>query len=252
MRRALPLLLAACAPAVAPQDAGPEVETPLAGAHSHNDEVRDRPLEEALALRFASIEVDVLVWEGELVAAHDIFSIAGNFEAMYLEPLQARVDERGGSVYGDGTPLVLWIDLKSGDPIVRDAVHEALARYPMITRFGATTDERAVRVILTGDEASKAAYLEEHDTRLACRDSNVLRDDDPPVDDRFCAYALDFEEHVGDPWDVAAIAAVVEAAGERPLRLWGAPDTADSWIAQREAGVTWVGTDDLAGLAATY
>lgn len=251
----------ACAPPPVADAGHVVVEHALPGAHSHNDETRDAPLDQALSLRFASIEVDVFVYEGSLVAGHDLFTIAGGLDALYLAPLQERVDARG-SVYGDGARFDLWIDLKSGDTAVRDAVHEALSAYPMIARFGAGAGGGAVRVILTGDEASKAAYVDERDERLACRDTNYLRMDDPPVDDRFCAYALDFRVEVGD-WDgggdappdvVAALDDVVAraAATDRPLRLWGAPDTPSSWRAQKAAGVDWVGADDLAGLAETY
>lgn len=250
-------LAAACAPGPPAADAG-VVEHALPGAHSHNDETRARPLDEALELRFASIEVDVLFYEGDLLAAHDLFTIAGGFEALYLEPLQARVDARG-SVYGDGAPLVLWIDLKSDDAVVREHVHDALARTPAVA-------DGALAVILTGDAVSKQAYVAEHgEDALACRDADAVRDDDPPLDEdpALCAYAVDFRAHVDDAWDGAGeaparvregLAALVDAARAkgRPLRMWGAPDTEASWTAQKEAGVDFVGADDLAGLAATY
>jgi hypothetical protein len=50
---------------------------------------------------------------------------------LYLEPLQELVDRRG-SVYGDGLPLHLWIDIKSPEPALRPLLRAQLWRYPML------------------------------------------------------------------------------------------------------------------------
>ena len=188
-------------------------------AHSHNDYEQRAPLKDALQAGFASVEADVWWGDGQLPIAHLPFLSRGGLEELYLGPLQARVD-RLRSVYGDGEPFYLWMDLKDARPALTDELHGVLSRFPMLTVF---TDEAVlpgpVVVVLTGDEEAKKRYTDGHRLRYACRDSNLLGALDPPADRRWTWYALTFDE---------------------------APECPETWRLMLAAGVDLIGTDRLA------
>jgi len=222
-------------------------------AHSHNDYEQRAPLKDALQAGFASVEADVWWGDGQLPVAHLPFLSRGGLEELYLGPLQARVD-RLGSVYGDGEPFYLWIDLKDARPALTDELHGVLSRFPMLTVF---TDEAVlpgpVVVVLTGDEEAKKRYTDGHRLRYACRDSNLLGALDPPADRRWTWYALTFDEALaagasgaGDAGErLRALVERIHRLGRR-LRLYEAPERPETWRLMLAAGVDLIGTDRLA------
>ena len=227
----------------------------LAVAHSHNDYEQSVPLFDAVGARFSSVEADVWLREGEIVVSHDPSVNRGRLEDLYLIPLQERVD-RLGSVYGDGRPFYLWIDLKESRPELTDALHALLEWYPMLTVF---TDEAVIPgpvvAILTGDEAAKARYTDSRRVRLACRDSNRLSAGDAAVDRRWTWYALPWSDVVeGDEHGarqtvahrrLRAVAETVHRLGRR-LRLYDVPERREAWTMALGAGVDLVSTDQIA------
>lgn len=217
-------------------------------AHAHNDYEHPRPLLDALEQRFSSVEVDVFWRDGSTIAvAHYPWQFRGELAPLYLAPIERLVRARG-SVYGDGAPFYVWIDLKDdSDELVR-AIDERLSQSPdVFTRFFDDNgeDARPVRVILTG-AAAKVRYVERSE-RFAIRDSNTLDDRDGPRNTRFGYYAL---SHAA--FDASAVEAeyreAKERAQDRPLRIYGAPDDETNWCAQRAAGIDWIGTDRLVDL----
>ncbi len=227
----------------------------LAVAHSHNDYEQRVPLVDAVGARFPSVEADVWLRDGEIVVSHEPPGNRGRLEDLYLTPLQERVDQLG-SVYGDGRPFYLWIDLKEFRPELTDALHALLKRYPMLSVF---TDEAVIPgpvvAILTGDEAAKARYTDSHRVRLACRDSNRLRPGDAAADRRWTWYALPWSDVVegyelGARQTVAhrrlrAVAEMVHRLGRR-LRLYDVPERREAWTMAVAAGVDLISTDQIA------
>jgi hypothetical protein len=102
-------LLAPCAPKAetgsVPQ--GAPVIQPR--AHSHNDYEHTRPLLDALAFGFCSVEADIYLVEGELLVAHDRSSVDARrtLDSLYLRPLWERFQANGGSVYAEAAPFTL-------------------------------------------------------------------------------------------------------------------------------------------------
>ena len=98
MRFAIPLLCLMLASAF-----GAEVK-PLPRAHAHNDYLHDRPLLDALAHGFGSIEADIYLVNGALLVAHDLAGARPDrtFENLYLAPLRERAERNGGRVYPGG------------------------------------------------------------------------------------------------------------------------------------------------------
>ena len=162
----------------APLPNAPRPVMPMTAAHSHNDYEQRRPLLDALALGYRSVEADIWLRDSELWVSHKGRSLAGTLRELYLDPLQDRVD-RLGSVHGDGEPFLLWLDLKSGEEELVLELRHLLARYPMLARMdGGKMKRAAVTVILTGDENGKRAYTAGAGARYACRDSNELLEDE--------------------------------------------------------------------------
>ncbi len=272
MVRAFPLVIlfgAACAP---PELCGEGVTPTIEGlspddrngllhaAHAHNDYEHARPLDDALAQGFASVEVDVWFRDGDMQVSHDAFTSKGTLDALYLDPLQALLATRD-SVHNDDAPFTLWIDLKDGTPELRAALVRTLSARDFLTTFddAGVIEQRAVTVIFTGDAASKKALVEQPAPRPFARDDNGLSVDDE-VDGRVVAAALSFGSFIGG-WDgngdvpqgmSRQCGCVVERAHAlgRKVRLFGGPDTEAAWVFQLEHGVDFINTDDLSGLAA--
>ena len=95
------LLFAAC------QSAAAEPK-PLIRAHAHNDYYHKRPLLDALANSFCSVEADVFLKDGQLLVGHFSFELKKerSLETLYLAPLAKRVKANGGSVYRAGRHFI--------------------------------------------------------------------------------------------------------------------------------------------------
>ncbi|HEY3914204.1 MAG TPA: hypothetical protein VGN61_06930, partial [Verrucomicrobiae bacterium] len=67
-------------------------------AHAHNDYVHTHPLFDALDNGFCSVEADIYLTNGQLLVAHELSKVkpANTLQALYLDPLRARVKKNGG------------------------------------------------------------------------------------------------------------------------------------------------------------
>lgn len=225
--------------------------------HSHNDYDQASPLFTALAARFESVEADVWqVWD-QIKISHNGFSFKGTLRELYLDPLQKRVDVLG-TVYGDGKPFYLWLDIKDFSYETMDLIHAQLQRYPMLTVFrDGEVAMGPVTVILTGNDSLKKNYVNKHPVRFATRDSNQWSKNPAPADNRWLWYALSWKKFF--KWDglgempaqerttLRKLVETVRARGKR-LRLWEAPDTTRVWNECMSADVDMLGTDRLVDL----
>ncbi len=230
-------------------------------AHAHNDYEHDRPLLDALDAGFASVEADVWFRDGDVVVSHDAITSAGTLDDLYLEPLAQRLGA-DSSVHGDGAEFVLWLDLKDGTSELREGLAQRLEALLFVTRFDddGVVEAGAVTVILTGDDESKTALVDETPApRAFARDDNALSVDDDEAG-TVVAAALNFGAYVGG-WDGQGsppdelrrqCGCVVERAHalNRRVRLFSGSDTPEAWALQRDVGVDFINTDDLDGLAA--
>ena len=69
----------------------PVTLNPLVRAHAHNDYYHKRPLLDALASGFCSVEADVFLKDDTLLVGHFRFELrkVRSLEALYLKPLAA-------------------------------------------------------------------------------------------------------------------------------------------------------------------
>ncbi len=238
----------------------------LPAGHAHNDFLHSRPLFDALSHRFSSVEVDIHLRDGRLFVAHDARDIVPDrtLQSLYLDPLVTRIRENGGSVYGDGRPLTLLIDIKTDAEDTYQVLDEILQRFRnILTVFGAREiREGAVVAIVSGKRARR--LMEAQEVRYAALDGRLTDLGSgapaaliPLISDRWTTHFTWRGDGTMPPAERAKLDRIVaeaHAAGQR-VRFWATPDEPGQrrtaiWRVLREAGVDFINTDDLAGLAA--
>jgi glycerophosphoryl diester phosphodiesterase len=238
---------------------------PLERAHAHNDYEHERPLLDALAHGFTSVEADVYLVDGQLLVAHDPEDLdpERTLQSLYLDPLRRIAQRNGNSVYRkwDGS-LQLLVDIKNTGAATYADIHQVLRRYRgLVTRWkDGRMHERAVTVVISGDRPRE--LMEAQRTRFAGYDGRLS--------DLGSGTPASFMPLVSDNWTkhftwlgvgpmpeaerrkLVQIVQQAHAAGYR-VRFWATPDLdIDArealWRELVAAGVDHINTDDLAGL----
>lgn len=250
----LSMLAASCGSAVAAP------VKPLATAHSHNDYEHARPLLDALDQGFCSVEADVYLVDGKLLVAHNRPDVKPErtLEALYLDPLLARVKANGGRVYRDGPRFTLLVDIKADGARTYEVLAKTLAKYAemlTVVRDG-KLEPGAVTIVISGDRPKKEITADKLryvgiDGRLTDLDSDAPADLMPMISDN---WGLNFRwRGTGDipAAERTKLREIVEKAHQhgRTVRLWNIPANAAIWGELSDAGVDLINTDDLAGLA---
>ncbi|QNP74058.1 hypothetical protein IAG44_34445 [Streptomyces roseirectus] len=244
------------------------VRRPLWRAHAHNDYEHPRPLFDALDHRFGSVEADIFLVGDQLLIAHDASELdpARTLEALYLDPLAARVKANHGSVYrGQRRPLQLLIDIKTEGSSTYLELDRHLRRYPgLFTTYAhGRIREGAVTAVISGDRAARGP-LEAQTVRSAFYDGRLA--------DLGTAAPASLIPLISDNWtrtftwsgvgafpdaERATLRGIVDQAHARgqQVRFWATPDLAGPardalWGELLAAGVDFLNTDDLAGLEA--
>jgi hypothetical protein len=229
---------------------------PLLNGHAHNDYDHKRPLLDALAAGFCSVEADVFLVDGKLLVAHNLPDVKPErtLAALYLEPLKQRVAANGGKVYRDGPEFYLMVDIKSEAEATYAALRDALKPYePMLTGFReGKLKPGAVSVIVSGSRPVKT--MREETERLAMLDGRV--------EDLKQRYPAELMPLVSARWgthftwtgqgempekerrDLKDLVDRVHAQGRR-IRFWAIPDSPAGWKELRAAGVDLINTDKL-------
>ncbi len=228
MRAASLLFLALAATAVA---------GPL--AHSHNDYEQPRPLLDALALDFDSVEADIWLVDGRLLVAHEAEQVRPErtLESLYLEPLRQWVRQ-------PGRPLILLIDVKTEAAATYTVLDTVLAEYPDLTA--------RVRFIISGNRAREVLAAQPHrraalDGRMEDLAGTAPTDLIPLVSDnwaKFFTWRGDGPFPAEERARLADFVARTHAQG-RLLRFWNTPNRPEVWRELRAAGVDVIGTDHL-------
>lgn len=257
-RRVIPALLAGMVTGVL-LGADPAVQ-PLARAHAHNDYEHPRPLQDALAHGFCSVEADIHLVDGRLLVAHDRGRVKPErtLEALYLEPLRARVEANGGRVFPNGPAFWLLIDFKSDGAATWQALKPVLERHrAMLTAFRPDrTDPHAVTVVLSGNVprellAAEAERLAAVDGRPGDLEANPSPHLVPWVSESWGRLFTWRGRDAPPAADLTKLRELVDRAHAqgRRVRFWGAPDFEAVWRVQHAAGVDLINTDKLGELA---
>ena len=238
--------------------------TPLAKAHAHNDYWHKRPLLDALAEGFCSVEADVFLVDGQILVGHDKNELTPErtLETLYLKPLQKRVRENGGRVFKNGPVFWLWIDQKTDAEPTYRALHALLEKYvDMITSVeNGKLTERAVRVVISGNRPIELMKNQDaKEPRLAGIDGRLSDLDSQSPNSTFPAHLMPF---ISDNWrntfkwnaigpmpekereKLEQIAHKTHAAGRR-LRFWATPESETAWSVFLDTKVDRINTDQL-------
>ncbi len=253
--RCLWLLVAVSIPLPAVAEDSPPVR-PLRQAHAHNDYYHPRPLLDALDHGFCSVEADVFLVDGELRVGHHELELTPQrtLELLYLRPLRERVRGNGGSVYGDGKPIMLLVDIKRDGPAAYKTLGRLLNEYRDIVsgvedgRFRT----RAVDVVISGDRpktliADDARRRAGIDGRLSDLDSELPADLMPLISDRWSSHFRWRGEGDIPPQEREKLRSIVRRAHEsgRRVRFWATPESESLWRELIAAGVDHINTDQL-------
>ncbi len=246
-------VVGACAPA-AETTAGPPgaVAVLQPRAHSHNDYLHPRPLLDALALGFCSVEADIWLVNDELLVAHDRNKVdsARTLDKLYLAPLWERFQSNGGSIYPEKAPFTLLIDIKNTGAETFRTLDRVLGGYaPMLTTFmDDSTTPGAVTVIISGERAVDVILASNPrrvgiDGRLPDLDGPLNRHQMPLVSDNWTLSFSWTGRQAMAPDEAARLDAIVARAHERGIRLrfWSSPQTDEAWGKLYDAGAMATG-----------
>ncbi len=206
--------------------------------------------------------------DGHLLVAHDAEDLdpARTLEALYLEPLAARVRANRGAVHrGYGPGFQLLIDIKTaGGPTYRELARRLGPYRSLLTRcVDGRVRPGAVTAVVSGDRAAREPMAAQrvryafYDGRPEDLGSGVPASFIPLISASWSAVFTWQGEGAMPAAERALLrdsTARAHAAGQR-VRFWATPDIPGPartavWRELLAAGVDHLNTDDLAGLAA--
>ena len=218
--------------------------------HSHNDYLRNAPFWEAFGAGSASIEVDVILQNGELMAAHEMESIQPErtLKSLYLEPIQKA--KALGMI--DSFDFHLLIDSKTeGYSTLEQIVNDASKFEELLY---SNQNPKGLKLIISGNRPKPEDYKNYPEWIFFDYQSKVLTSDLPW--EKIGMVSLSFRQF--SVWNGKG--RIVEAektkldefislvhSFNRPVRFWGSPDGKTAWKAFYEMGVDFINTDDPAG-----
>lgn len=232
---------------------------PLANAHAHNDYLHKRPLLDALDHGFTSIEADVFPVDGQLLVAHTFLELSKDktLESIYLKPLRDIAKRNSGSIYGNGKPIILLVDIKTKGVEAYALLEALLKSYDDVvsSHLDGQLREKAVTVIVSGDRPR--AEIEKSNPRYAAIDGRLGDLESAPPASLIPLISDNWGNHFkyrGRGEMPAAerekLATIVKKCHEqgRRLRFWATPENSTLWTELQNAGVDLIGTDDLEAL----
>ncbi len=233
-------------------------QEPLPHAHAHNDYMHEKPLFDALANGFTSVEADVLLIDGELYVGHDMPKNNEQLPTLkeaYLVPLHQRVSYNGGKVYqGYDQPIFLMIDFKTDAEATYQVLRKQLEAFlPMltITEHG-VYKPGAITVFISGNRPTETVRQEPVqyvgiDGRPEDLDKNYPTSFMPVISQNFNLVTHWNGEEEISPEELNKIKKLVAAAHQqnKKVRLWAAPDHLLGWETLMKAGVDLINTDHL-------
>lgn len=214
--------------------------------HSHNDYLQPVPFWDAFSAGCASIEVDVILQEGELMVAHEKRSIQKQrtLESLYLKPIQQAVAL--GLIQEFNFHLL--IDLKTEGYATLEVLVKEVAHYAPLL-YG-PQNPKGLKLIISGNRPKPADYNKYPDWLLFDYQSSELTADLPW--EKIGMVSLPFSKF--SIWNGKG--RIVEAqrqklssfidmvhSFDRPVRFWASPDGKSAWKAFHELGIDYINTD---------
>jgi len=240
------LVLASCLPLATAQPG--EAAPPLPRAHAHNDYAHQRPLLDALAQGFCSVEADIFLVGEEFRVGHSKLELrpGRTLESLYLEPLAELVRKNKGSVYSKKERFLLLIDIKSDADEAYPALDKLLTGYEYL--FTAHLDGKPrpgpITAILSGNRPHALGRPPDLGTDAP---AHLI----PLVSDNWNNH---FKWRGRGEFPAEELAQLKQFVARthnesRLLRFWAVPDHEACWRVLHGAGVDLINSDKLRELA---
>lgn len=214
--------------------------------HSHNDYLRNVPFWEAFGAGAASIEVDVILQDGQLMVAHEKESVKPEWtlKSLYLEQIQKA---RNLGMMADFS-FHLLVDCKT----------EAYSTLEQVVKDGAEFKEMmysaqnptGLKLIISGNRPKPADYEKYPEWIYFDYQSKILTADLPWK--KIGMVSLSFSQFskwkgqgtipVDEKSELEAFIGLVHSF-DRPVRFWASPDGEVAWKTFYELGVDYINTD---------
>lgn len=233
---------------------------PQLRAHAHNDYEHPRPLLDALAQGFCSVEADVFLTRQGLLVAHTPLDLKPErtLKKLYLEPLRARSRTGGGAIYPGGAGFYLLIDVKTDAKDTYAALTKELAQFADILtvwREG-KSEIKAVTVVISGNRdvktmTAQALRYAAIDGRPADLDGEAPAALVPWIS---TAWGSQFQWNGTGAMPEAERKKLHELVARahkqnRKVRFWATPEKPEVWKELLDADVDFINSDKLAVLS---
>ena len=214
--------------------------------HSHNDYLQTVPFWTAYSAGATSIEVDVILKEGKLMAAHEAESIhpKRTIESLYLDPISEGL--KSGII--PSIDFHLLVDLKTSAHPTLEVLLESMEDYEAIL-FGEENPE-GLKLIISGNRPKPEDYGKYPEWMFFDYQSKELNKDLPW--EKIGMVSLSFRQF--SVWngkgrmvenERKAVQDFIDLVHsfDRPVRFWGSPDSKSAWKAFYEMGEDYINTD---------
>lgn len=211
--------------------------------HSHNDYQQQSPFWNAYSNGLQSIEVDLILEQGNLFVAHDKEDIEANrtLESLYLKPLVSALDLKIGSAKN----LHFLIDFK-GDP--QESMKLLL---PLLKKYETTIIEQNLMFVISGQKPvldyfiTVPNYIQIDYQSLEPLDNKAIWDKVAMVSLNFRDYSVWNGKGRMVEQERLKVQDVINRVHQmgKPLRFWGTPDGKTAWKAFVDLGVDIINTD---------
>ncbi|MGZ5134888.1 MAG: phosphatidylinositol-specific phospholipase C/glycerophosphodiester phosphodiesterase family protein [Flavitalea sp.] len=227
-----------------------------ANGHSHNDYERPNPFYEAYRHQFGSIEADIFLLKDsrELYVAHtssDLNRKRRTLDSLYLLPLVNGIRKNNGSVYPDSTrKLQLLVDIKTEAIPTLNRLIEVLRQYP------ALINTSSLRIVISGNRPTPDSFSTypsfiHFDGVLGTTYSKEALKRIPLLSASFRQFSnwngigtIPGNERA----QLSKLISDTHYLG-KPVRLWAAPDTIDTWKELMNLNADYINTDRVKELS---
>ena len=214
--------------------------------HSHNDYLQTVPFWTAFSAGASSIEVDVILKDGKLTAAHEPETIDPNrtIESLYLDPISEGLESGLISTID----FHLLVDLKTDAIASLEVLQEIMKSYEYI--LYSEKNPAGLKLIISGNRPKPEDYRNYPEWMFFDYQSKELTNDLPW--DKIGMVSLSFGQF--SVWNGKGrmveeerknLQSFIELVHsfDKPVRFWGSPDSKSAWKAFHEMGEDYINTD---------
>ncbi|MCU0401917.1 MAG: alkaline phosphatase [Algoriphagus sp.] len=214
--------------------------------HSHNDYLQTVPFWDAFSAGSASIEVDVILQNGDLMAAHEKETIAPTrtLRSLYLEPIQHAVQV--GLI--QEFDFHLLVDFKTEAYSTMEVLVDQMKPYSEM--LYSERNPKGLKLIISGSRPKPDDYRKYPEWAFFDYQSLQLTQDLPW--EKIGMVSLSFSRF--SVWngkgrmvqaELEKLKAFIDLVHsfDRPVRFWASPDSKSAWKAFHDLGVDYINTD---------